>query len=286
MTGFGRCEVSEGLSQAAVEIKTVNHRYIDISVRMPKEIQCLEDRVRESVQKALSRGKVDVYISYIDLNTENEVILNEGLVGSYLASMRKAAKAYDLNDDITITMIASLPDVVSIRKVKSDDEYVWSILSPAVSMALEKLVVMRKNEGESLCRCLLGILDNMEQSFYRIEERAPLVPLEYKVKLEERLKEFELQDVEPQRIAYEIAMFSDKCSIEEELTRLKSHILQFRNILTLPDAAGRKLDFLVQEMNREVNTIASKASDLEITNESILLKCEIEKLREQIQNLE
>ena len=286
MTGFGRGEMKEGLKQVSVEIKTVNHRYIDISIRMPREIQVLEEKIREFIQKGIIRGKIDVFVSYSDLNTSTQIVLNEMLAGSYLEALSATAEKYGLPNSIGISDIAKFPDVISMNKQQVDEQNIWLFMLPALSAAMEKLLNMRAKEGEMLCNNLQQALNNIEAYFSYIVERAPAVPVEYKNRLEEKLKEIELQNAEPQRIALEIALFADKCSIDEEITRLRSHIVQFRNALNLPEAVGRKLDFLVQEMNREVNTIGSKANDLEITNNVILMKCELEKIREQIQNLE
>jgi len=288
MTGFGRGEFRTETKQVAVEIKTVNHRYVDVSIRMPRDIMSLEDRIRDCIQKSIGRGKVDVFVSFLDFSASHrQVKFDEVLIGSYLEALNSAITTYNIKNDISASLISKLPDVFSIVKGDLDQDEAWNSVNEALVQALEKLIIMREREGLALTNTLFAILETVEQYFTNIIARAPSVSAEYKERLEGRLKDIiGIENVDAQRLATEVAIFTDKCSIDEEIARFTSHIKQFKTILNCDESAGRKLDFLIQELNREINTIGSKANDLEVTNNVISLKCEIEKLREQIQNLE
>lgn len=287
MTGFGHCEYTENDIAFTIEIKTVNHRYSDIFLRMPKQISCFEDRVRSLINSRIQRGKIDIYITYDNKSSQaQEVSLDEKLAKAYCDALKKIAKNLELRDDISVSTLARFPDILKIEKKETDDS-VGEILEKAVNQAVDGLLEMRTKEGEKLKDSLLANLSSIEIFVERIQVKAPTVVKEYKDKLEARLSEMiDIQRVEPTRIATEVAMFADKCSIDEELVRLRSHMIQMREMLHGGSPVGKKADFLIQEMNREVNTIGSKASDLEITRNVVELKSEIEKLREQIQNIE
>ncbi len=288
MTGFGKGECRTGAKQMTVEIKSVNHRYSDITVKMPRELMLLEDSIRKQVQKIVARGKVDVFVTYVDLvGSGNVVKVDQELARSYLAALHQAAASLSLPDHLSAVDLLRIPELFCVTKEETTASETGALLENALDQALSQLSSMRETEGSVMYDVFLGILTNAEQLFAEITQRAPSVPREYKEKLESRLQELlQTEAVDPQRLAAEVAIFADKCSIDEEIARMQSHFLQFRRILEEDNAVGRKLDFLVQEMNREINTIGSKANDLEITNRVISLKSELEKIREQVQNVE
>lgn len=288
MTGFGRGENSQDGMEFTVEIKTVNHRYSDIFVRMPRQIGFLEDKVRDLVGKAISRGKIDVYITYFNYGDDAKLVtMDEGLAKTYISAAESLRDKFHLKDDITVSLIARYPDVLKVEQAKEDEDLLWAMLKVATEKALETLIIMRQTEGEGLKYVLLDRADYVESIVAEIEKRAPEIPKEYKLKLTARIKDLlDQQPLDENRLATEVAVFADRCSIDEELVRLASHIGQLREALSMDQPVGRKLDFLVQEMNREINTIGSKANDLSITKNVVEIKSEIEKIREQIQNIE
>ena len=288
MTGFGRGEHQEEGKEFLVEIKTVNHRYCDIFIKMPRQISFLEDKVRELISKGLSRGKIDVFISFDNYGDDSKSIaFDESLAKAYIHVLELLRDKYKLQDDISVSLISRFPDVLKIEKPEEDQEKIWQLLKVAVENALHSLVVMRENEGQELKNSLLEKADHIENVLKGISARSSGVVKEYKLKLENRIKELlEQQTFDENRLAMEIAIFADRCSIDEEIVRLGSHISQLREALSLEQPVGRKLDFLIQEMNREINTIGSKANDLVITKEVVEIKSELEKVREQIQNIE
>ena len=288
MTGFGRGEVSRDGKEFTVEIKTVNHRYLDIFIKMPRQISFLEDRVRELVSKAISRGKIDVYITYANYGDDSrQVTIDEQLAKAYISALEELRDRFSLADDISVSLLSKCPEVLKVEQVEEDGEQLWEILKTALDDAVASLIRMREIEGEAMKKALLERADAIEVVIGKIEARAPEVPREYKTKLAERISDLlEQQVADESRIAMEVALFADRCSIDEELVRLKSHFGQMRQILDMDQPVGRKLDFLVQEMNREINTIGSKANDLEITRYVVDVKSEIEKIREQVQNIE
>lgn len=288
MTGFGRGEISQDGKEFTVEIKTVNHRYSDIFIKIPRQISFLEDRVRELVGKGISRGKIDVFITYNNYSDDSKfVTFDEQLAKAYLSAVESLRDKFALADDISVSLISKFPDVLKVEQAQEDEEQLWSLLKLAVENAVSSLIRMRQTEGEGLKKALLERADVIESMVAEISRRAPEVPKEYKAKLSERIKELlDQQTVDESRLAMEVALFADRCSIDEELVRLTSHLSQFRQILGMDQPVGRKLDFLVQEMNREINTIGSKANDLVITKLVVDVKSEIEKIREQVQNIE
>lgn len=288
MTGFGRGESQGNEKEFLVEIKTVNHRYCDAFIKMPRQISFLEDRVRELVSKNLSRGKIDVYISYEDFGEDSKIVLcDESLAKTYVDAVKSLKEKFNLKDDISVSLISRFPDVLRLEKTEEDEEELWQLLKIALEKALDSLVAMRMKEGEGLRQNLLDRAQYIESVLNNIITRAPEVVKEYKQKLENRIKELlEQQTIDEGRIAMEVAIFADRCSIDEEIVRLGSHINQMREALNLQQPVGRKLDFLIQEMNREINTIGSKANDLDISKNVVEIKSEIEKIREQVQNIE
>ncbi len=288
MTGFGRGEFKTDTVQCIVEIKTVNHRYSDFTVKMPRELLPLEDRIRAFLQEQVLRGKTDVFVSYTNLNSAgNKVVVDEGVAGAYFTAMKNASETLGYPFRPEMSMLFRIPDAFVQLKEETDQDAIWADLQIALQRAAANLLQMREKEGKKLHEALLRILQSCETYFEAIQERSPSVPAEYREKLKARLAELaEHVAVEEQRIAAEVAVFADKCSIDEEIARFESHMKQFYDTLESGGAVGRRLDFLVQEMNREVNTMGSKANDITITNNVIALKSEIEKIREQIQNLE
>ncbi len=290
MTGFGRGEYNDGKRNIIVEIKSVNHRYSDISVKMPRRYSFVEDKIKNTVKEKIKRGKVDVSVMVENL-TENDVhiSLNTMLAQQYYDNLRSLQETFGVSGEITLSMLAGMPDVLkAIPDVDDEEEMTRCILQP-VREAAANLEAMRSVEGEKLAADLLmrgGLIKDLVD---QIEERADLVPKAYTEKLRDRIKELLAGNVTvpEDRILVEAAIFADKCNITEELTRLRSHMDQMRSIIensSQPD--GKKLDFLVQEMNREANTIGSKANDIQITSLMLQIKAEIEKIREQVQNIE
>ncbi|RCX17984.1 uncharacterized protein (TIGR00255 family) [Anaerobacterium chartisolvens] len=288
MTGFGRGESQNDGKEFFVEIKTVNHRYSDVFIKMPRHISFLEDKVRDVVSRSISRGKADVYISYEDLgDNAKTVVFDKALSKAYIDALKSLRDSSGLNDDISVSLIARFPDVLRVEKPEEDADKLWEMLSEAVKNALNALVSMREKEGQQLQKSLMEKTEYIEELLKKIALRAPNVVTEYKQKLEARIKELlDQQTVDESRIAVEIALFADRCSIDEEIVRLGSHIGQLREALDMKQPVGRKLDFIMQEMNREVNTIGSKANDLTITRHVVDIKSELEKIREQVQNIE
>ena len=288
MTGYGKGEYKEGGIELTVEIKTVNNRYLDVSVKSPKSFNCYEETVRSLVRGSLSRGHADVFIGFTDRRERAlRLAVDESAARAYVEAARRVKALFpDIPDDFTLTALLRSGDVLRAEEEGGEDEQVGQALAAAVSAALEKLNAMRAKEGEKLAADMLARMDTVEGLVANIAARAPLVAEHYRTKLTERMREA-LADlpVDEARILSEAAVFADKCNIDEELTRLRSHISQFRSICR-EARVGRKLDFLVQEFNREANTICSKSNDIAVTNAALALKNEIEKIREQVQNVE
>ncbi len=288
MTGFGRGEHTIENRKITVEIKSVNHRYCDVNVRMPRKLGFLENDIKNYIKKHLSRGKVDVYLSYEDNSDKQESIkFNEALASEYLGYFGKVSEMFGLDNDIKVSHMTRLPDVFTLEVQEDDEELLWSIMKGALDNALVKVVETRQVEGELLFRDIDEKLTAMSDALGKINIFTPMVVEEYRTKLEARLAELlDNANVDEGRLAQEVAIFADKSCIDEEIVRLGSHIEHMSKTLASTQPVGRKLDFLAQEMNREANTILSKANNLEIANEAIGLKTEIEKIREQIQNIE
>ncbi|MEE0738438.1 MAG: YicC/YloC family endoribonuclease [Lachnospiraceae bacterium] len=289
MTGFGRCEVQDESRKFTVEMKSVNHRYLDANIRMPKKLNFFETAIRSLLKQSVQRGKVDIFITYEDLS-EQQVSLkyNEVLAAEYLSYFEKMQEKFSLENDIRVSTLSRYPEVLTMEEQAVDEEKLWKGLKKALDGAIRQFVETRTSEGEHLREDLIEKLDNMLKLVGCIEERSPQIIAEYRDKLETKVKEL-LADtqIEDSRIAAEVVIFADKICTDEEVVRLKSHIVHMKETLVSDDSGiGRKLDFIAQEMNREANTILSKANDLEISNIGIELKTEIEKVREQIQNIE
>ena len=288
MTGFGRCEISEGDRKMTVEMKSVNHRYLDVAIKMPKKLNFFESAIRSLLKTYIQRGKVDVFITYEDLSAANTTLrYNQALAAEYLKYLNQMAEEFHLEQDVKVSALSRYPEVLVMEEVQEDEEELWKLLEKAVKGACEQFVETRIREGENLKRDLLIKLDELLEHVAYVEERSPQIVAEYREKLTEKVKEL-LADtqMEESRIAAEVTIYADKICVDEEIVRLKSHIKHTKETLEKEDSVGRKLDFIAQEMNREANTILSKANDLEVSNHAIELKTGIEKVREQIQNIE
>lgn len=288
MTGFGRGSGTDGHSNFIVEIKSVNHRYFELNVRMPRALISLEDNIRKVVSEKIKRGKIDIFITQNHHDKENiEAVLNEELVKSYMDCLKTIQSMYDLRDDISVTNLARFPEVINLKQKEENLEEAWKELQVYLDEALDSLVHMREIEGIKLNQDISYRCDLIKKFTDTISERVPMVSIEYRDKLTKKVNELlEQSQLDESRIAMEVVLLADKTGIDEEIVRLNSHISQIKETLQLEEPVGRKLDFIVQEMNRESNTIASKVNDLDITNLAVNIKSEIEKIREQVQNVE
>ena len=287
MTGYGKASLEKNSRRYQIEIKSVNHRYLDISVKMPRNLSYLEEAIKKEISKNVKRGKIDVFVTFENNSMEGrEIKINTGLAKGYIKNLRKLAEEENLLSDLQVNDIARYPDVLTIQDNQDDEEIKLEMLQ-VISEAAESLVNMRKVEGEKIAKDLKERLDLIQGKVNEVAKLSTGLIEEYVVKLEERIKQI-LKDgeIDKQRLAQEVVIYADKCSIEEEITRLNSHIAQFMKLLESNETVGKKLDFIIQEMNRETNTIGSKANSLEITNGVIDMKTEIENLREQVQNIE
>lgn len=287
MTGFGRGEASQDNITFSVDIKTVNHRYSDISVRMPRMVSPLEEKVREYISSKLNRGKIDVYINYDSFGQDTTVKLDTNLASAYVDSLNILKQQFDIKDDISLSLLTKFPDILKLDTEEKDLDVLWTILSSAIEQAVGSLVEMRSREGERLCKDMLEKLDIIKNTVDEIKAKSADLVDVYKNKLYDKIKEMTKDiQLDENRLLTEVAIYADKSSIDEEIVRLKSHIEEFKKTLNVKGTIGKKLDFIVQEMNREVNTIGSKSSDLGVVNNVIAMKTEIEKIREQVQNIE
>ena len=288
MTGFGRCENVTDEYKISVEMKAVNHRYLDLSIKMPKKFNYFEASIRTLLKKYIQRGKVDLFINYEDYRSGNMCLkYNRALAAGYMEHFYKMSDEFGIQNDVKVSALAKFPEVLTMEQVPDDEEHLWEILSEALKEAAVKFVESREIEGEHLKKDLLGKLDYMETLVDFIEERSPQILTEYRNRLEDKVKELlNNTAMEESRIAAEVTIYADKICVDEETVRLRSHIHNTRNGLLSGESVGRKLDFIAQEMNREANTILSKSTDLSISDKAIALKTEIEKVREQIQNIE
>ena len=288
MTGFGRSEIANESQKITVEMKAVNHRYCDINIKMPKKLSIFEAGIRNLLKKYIQRGKVDVFITYEDY-TENNMVLkyNEELAAEYVRVLQKMGEQFGIENDVRVSALSRYSDVLTLEEQTVDTDELWGVLEEALHKASEQFVEARLIEGENLKNDLVGKLDGMLEDVDFIEKRSPEILTEHRQRLEAKVKEL-LGDstIDESRIVTETTIFADKICVDEEIVRLRSHITSTRNALIEGGSIGRKLDFIAQEMNREANTILSKANDLEVANRAINLKTEIEKVREQIQNIE
>ena len=288
MTGYGRGTASLEGRELTIELKSVNNRFLDIGMKLPRQLSFLEDGLRKLLNDNLSRGHVDVFVNYRNLRSDSKTVrVDEALLRAYLASARVSAQALHLDDDLTLSKPLTFPDVTTILPADEDQQALTELATTAMTEAIEGLKAMRLKEGERLKLDLNARMDTMTGYAAAIEKRAPAVAEEYRTKLTARIEELLGEtEVDRARLATEVAIFADRAAIDEEIVRLNTHLIHFRELLEADEPVGRKMDFLVQEMNRECNTVGSKANDAELTSIVLLSKAEIEKLREQIQNIE
>ena len=288
MTGYGKGSATGDGREMTVELKSVNHRYLDVGMRLPRHLSFLEDPIRSALTARLSRGHIDVFVNYRNLRSDaRSVEIDVPLLTAFVAAAKQANETLALRDDLSLTAALRLPDVSNVREADEDTDAVLALLNAAINGAIDNMLVMREQEGNRLGVYLGNCTDTVESLTEQIAKRSPVVVAEYRTKLDERIQTL-LGNVEVDRarLATEVAIFADKASIDEEISRLHSHIAQMRSLLLDKEPAGRKLDFVVQEMNREFNTIGSKANDGELTKLVLSGKAEIEKIREQVQNIE
>lgn len=288
MTGYGKSEQTIDSLNVTVEIKSVNHRYFEFSARVPREYGFLEEKLKKYCNSLITRGKVECYVSVEDLEErEMEVNVNETLAAGYVKALKELSERFGLKDDISAVTLSRYPDVITLHKASEDEERIWNAVKTVAETAVSKFIEMRETEGSKLRGDILSRVDYIIECVEFIEGRSPETVREYNEKLKQRMKEL-LGDaaVDEQRLLNEAAIYADKIAVDEETVRLRSHISQLREFMNSSEAIGRKLDFLVQEINREANTIGSKAQDVDIAKKVIAIKAEVEKIREQVQNIE
>ncbi len=287
MTGYGKANLEIDQRKYQMEIKTINHRYLDITIKMPKILSYLEDEIKKIISGKIKRGKIDVFITFENNSLEGkEIKINTELAKAYITELKKLAEQEKILSNIEVTEITKYPDVLKIQE-NPEDEKIKNEIIELTNQATQNLIAMKNAEGRKIAEDLIQRIKTIKEKNDKVSQLSTGLIEEYVVKLEGRIKEIlRNQEIDKTRIAQEVVIYADKCSIEEEVTRLKSHISQFEKLLETDEAVGKKLDFIIQEMNRETNTIGSKANNLEITNEVINIKTEIENMREQVQNIE
>ncbi len=288
MTGFGRGQEAAEALEVTVEVRAVNHRYFEFSTRMPRNCGFLEDKLKTLLQGRITRGKVEMFVSLNNISTGNTVVeINKEFTDSYIAALKQLSKEYKIKNDITVSKVAQNTNVFNVVSVAVDEEALEKAVLSAADKALDVFIEMREAEGERLKNDLLGKIETIRENVKFVEARSPETVKQYRARLEQKIKELlDSAEIDEQRILTEAAIFADKVAVDEETVRLHSHMEQFCDMLETDTAVGRKLDFIVQEMNREVNTMGSKAQDTEILQRVVDMKSEIEKIREQIQNIE
>ena len=288
MTGFGRAQETVDGMTVTVELKSVNHRYFEFTAKVPRTYGFLEEKLKSFLNARVSRGKMECYVSIENLEeSDMEVVVNPSLAKGYVDALRTLSETFGLKEDYSAISIAKFPDVLTLRKAPADEEKIWNAVQKVTELAVERFVTMRETEGEKLRADILSKADTILEHVAFVESRSPQTVREYHEKLRQRMEELlENTQVDEQRLLTEAAIFADKVAVDEETVRLRSHISQLREFLNADEPIGRKLDFLVQEMNRESNTIGSKAQDVEIAKRVIAIKAEVEKIREQVQNIE
>lgn len=288
MTGYGRSEQTVDSMNIAVEIKSVNHRYFEFSARVPRVYGFLEEKLKTYCNTLISRGKVECYVSVDNLEeTDMEVTVNHSLAAGYVKALKELSEKYNLKDDISAVGLSRYPDVITLHKTSDDEDRIWAAVKTVAETAVNNFITMRQTEGEKLKQDILSRADFIIECVEFVEKRSPETVKEYNLKLKQRMEDL-LGDttIDEQRLLTEAALFADKIAVDEETVRLRSHIAQLREFTESKEAIGRKLDFLVQEINREANTIGSKAQDVDIAKKVISIKAEVEKIREQVQNIE
>lgn len=289
MTGFGMGEYKDDKYNISVECKTINHKYLDVNPRLPRKVSFLEDRLRQLVKDYISRGRVDMFIKFDTVSSSGaKLVYDEDLAKQYFEILKRIKDGFDLKQEINPVEISKFPEIVSVTEAEDDEEILWNALREASEKALMSLSNMRKEEGTKLEKDIIERSNLLEKYIDDVERFSNTVVEDYRARLNQRIGEI-LENpalVDEARLAQEVAIYADKSSITEEIVRFRSHINQLRNTIVNDDSIGRKLDFLIQEMNREVNTIGSKSSAIDITNLVIQIKAELEKIREQVQNIE
>ncbi len=288
MTGYGRTQKILNGRDILVEIRSVNHRYYEYSSRVPRTYSYIDDKLKSLLKQKVSRGKIDVNVSINNIEgRDTEIAVNKGVAEGYVNALRSVAEELNLEDDIKLSKLIKLPDIFNVQKTPDDEEQVWNDVAEVAGEALDKFLEMREKEGEKLRTDVLEKTSLILEMVGKVEEISPQTTENYRKRLYQKISELlESKDIDNQRILTETAVFAEKIAVDEETVRLRSHISQLTDLLDTGDAIGRKLDFIVQEMNREVNTIGSKAQDLNITKLVVDMKAELEKIREQIQNIE
>jgi len=288
MTGYGRAQKILNGRDILVEIRSVNHRYYEYSSRIPRTYSYIDEKLKALLKNSISRGKVEAAVTINNIEgKDTEIAINKGVAEGYVAALRSVSEELKLADDLSLSKLMKLPDIFTVQKTPDDEEQVWNDVAEVAQEAVDKFVEMRSTEGERLKNDITEKADGILRMVMEVERLSPITVENYRNRLYKKLSEvLENKDIDEQRILTEAAVFSEKIAVDEETVRLRSHISQLKNMLRSNEAVGRKLDFIVQEMNREVNTIGSKAQDLNITKIVVDMKAEIEKIREQIQNIE
>ena len=288
MTGYGRASLEKENRNYQIEMKSVNHKYSDITIKLPKTLTYLEDKMKKQIGASISRGKVDVFVSFENNSGEGkDIIVNHEMVKKYMDAFYTLAEENQLALSIPVTEVIKLPEVLSVQTIETKEDVIEQEVMSCLQEAIQHFVEMREVEGNKIKEDLLGRVEQVEKEILKFSEYSAGLVEEYVVKLRQRVKDMlQSDEIEESRIAQEAVIFADRTSIEEEVTRLKSHVMQMKNLLEEKKPVGKKMDFLIQEMNREVNTIGSKSANLEITNLVIDLKTMLEDIREQIQNIE
>ena len=288
MTGFGRAEATVSGKLIAVELKSVNHRYFEFNCRTSRGYAFLEEKLKSYLSTRVSRGKIDMYVSITSVeDSDVEVVVNHSLASGYAKAFSELSESYNVENDLTSSILARLPDVLTVRKVQEDEDEIFDIVKPVAEEAVNKFIAMREVEGKKLSEDVMGRAKTILDIVSVIEERSPETVREYEKRLYDRISELlESTTIDQQRILTEAAIFADKVAVAEETVRLRSHFEQMESIMQSSEAVGRKLDFIMQEMNREANTIGSKVTDAELAHRVVDIKAELEKIREQIQNIE
>ena len=288
MTGFGRDHRIIDGREYLIEIRSVNSRYYEFNAKLPRQYMFLEEKLKSLVKAGISRGKVEVSLSIYNIGTsETSVTVNEGVVENYLNVLRAAGEKFGLTDDLTVSTIFRMTDAFSVVRAEADEDKIWAAVKETAEAALAKFIAMRETEGAKMKDDILEKLSNIEKMTEKVCEYAPETVTAYRERLFAKMQEIlENKQIDEQRIMLEAGIYAEKIAVDEETVRLKSHFVQFRDMMNSDEPIGRKLDFLVQEINREVNTTGSKAQDLRVTRLVVDMKSEIEKIREQIQNIE
>lgn len=288
MTGFGRAKLEKDNRIYGMEIKSVNHKYSDITIKLPRNLSYLEEKIKKEISKSISRGKIDVFITFENYSDEGkDIVINHELVKKYMEEFTKLSEENNLNLHVPVTEITKLPDVLTIKTVEDKEDVIEHEVMECVAQAISNFIGMREQEGSRIKEDLEQRVEALNSNIEKFSVYSTGLVEEYVVKLKERIKEILQTDIlDEARLGAEVVIYADKCSIEEEITRLRSHVIQLQQLLAEEKPVGKKLDFLIQEMNRETNTIGSKSASLAITNLVVDVKTQLEDIREQIQNIE